>query len=86
MAVPGQLMPCGVTIIRKVDRYIRAISRRPCLLLITLRLPSIGAEEGRHMFYDQDKARAARLLGLDIVDWSLLLSAIGLAALAVVLA
>jgi hypothetical protein len=37
------------------------------------------------MFYDQDKAAAARLLGLDLVDWSLLLVAIGLTALAMVL-
>jgi len=38
------------------------------------------------MFYDQDKAAAARFLGLDIVDWSMLLVAIGLTTLIVVLA
>ena len=38
------------------------------------------------MFYDQDKASAVRLLGLDIVDWSMLLVAIALAALIAVLA
>jgi hypothetical protein len=38
------------------------------------------------MFYDQDKAEVGRLLGLDIVDWSMLLVAIGLTALIVVLA
>jgi hypothetical protein len=36
------------------------------------------------MFYNQNKA--GRLLGLDIVDWSMLLVAIGLTALIVVLA
>jgi hypothetical protein len=39
-----------------------------------------------HMFYDQDKAAAARFLCLDIVDWSMLLVAIALTALAVALA
>jgi len=38
------------------------------------------------MFYDQDKASVGRLLGLDIVDWSMLLVAVALAALIVVLA
>ncbi len=38
------------------------------------------------MFYDQDKAGVGRLLGLDIVDWSMLLVAIGLAAVMVALA
>jgi hypothetical protein len=38
------------------------------------------------MFYDQDKAATGRLLGLDIVDWSMLLIAIVLTALIVVLA
>jgi hypothetical protein len=38
------------------------------------------------MFYDQDKPATGRLLGLDIVDWTILLVAIGLTALAVVLA
>jgi hypothetical protein len=38
------------------------------------------------MFYNQNKAGAGRLLGLDIVDWSMLLVAIGLTALIVVLA
>jgi hypothetical protein len=38
------------------------------------------------MFYDQDNTPAATLLGLDIVDWSILLIAIGLAVLAVALA
>jgi hypothetical protein len=38
------------------------------------------------MFYDQDKAEVRRLLDLDIVDWSMLLIAIGLTALIVVLA
>jgi hypothetical protein len=38
------------------------------------------------MFYDQDKNATARLFGLDIVDWSMLLVAIGLTALLVVLA
>jgi hypothetical protein len=38
------------------------------------------------MFYDQDKPAMGRLLGLDIVDWSMLLVAIVLAALIVVLA
>ena len=33
------------------------------------------------MPYDQDNVSAARLLGLDIVDWSLLLGVIGLTAL-----
>ena len=33
------------------------------------------------MLYDQEKAGAGRLLGLDIVDWSMLLVAIGLTAL-----
>ena len=37
------------------------------------------------MFYDQDKARVGRLLGLDIVDWSMLLIAVGLITLIVVL-
>jgi hypothetical protein len=36
------------------------------------------------MFYDQNDAR--RLLGLDVVDWSLLLVAIGLTAFLLVLA
>jgi hypothetical protein len=38
------------------------------------------------MLYDQDKAAMGRLLGLDIVDWSMLVVAIGLTALIVVLA
>jgi hypothetical protein len=38
------------------------------------------------MFYNQDEAATARLIGLDVVEWSLLLGAIGLTALAVVLA
>jgi len=38
------------------------------------------------MFFDQNKASAGRLLGLDIVDWSMLLVAIALAALIVALA
>ena len=38
------------------------------------------------MFYDQDKAEVGRLLGLDIVDWSMLLVAFLLTALIVVLA
>jgi hypothetical protein len=38
------------------------------------------------MPYDQDNVSAARLLGLDIVDWSLLLGVIGLTALAVAVA
>jgi hypothetical protein len=38
------------------------------------------------MFYDQDKPTMKRLLGLDIVDWSMLLVAIGLTVLMVVLA
>ena len=33
------------------------------------------------MLYDQEKAGAGRLLGLDIVDWSMLSVAIGLTAL-----
>jgi len=37
------------------------------------------------MFYDQDKDRVGRLLGLDIVDWSMLLIAIALTALIVML-
>jgi len=36
------------------------------------------------MFYDQDKPAMRRLLGLDIVDWSMLLVAIGLTALGIV--
>jgi hypothetical protein len=38
------------------------------------------------MFHNQDKAAAARFLGLDVVDWSMLLVAIGLTALIVALA
>ena len=38
------------------------------------------------MLYDQDKAAMGGLLGLDIVDWSMLVVAIGLTALIVVLA
>lgn len=38
------------------------------------------------MFYDQDEGTTARLFGLDAVDWSLLVVAIGLTALAVMLA
>jgi hypothetical protein len=49
-------------------------------------LPSQSRKQRAHMFYDQDKAEVGRLLGLDIVDWSMLLVAIGLTALIVVLA
>jgi hypothetical protein len=38
------------------------------------------------MFFNEDEAATARLLGLDVVEWSLLLGAIGMTALAVVLA
>jgi hypothetical protein len=38
------------------------------------------------MFYDQDQTSAGRLPGLNIVDWSMLLIAIALAALFVVFA
>jgi len=38
------------------------------------------------MFYDQNRQAMARLLGLDIVDWSILLVAITLTTLIVVLA
>src|SRR5262249_10411106 len=42
----GDLTPCCITIIGKVDRQIRAISRCRRLLLITLRLPSLGGRRG----------------------------------------
>jgi hypothetical protein len=38
------------------------------------------------MFYDQPKASAGRVFGLDIVDWSMLLIGIALTALFVVFA
>jgi len=38
------------------------------------------------MFYDHDKGATGRLLGLDVVDWSMLLVAIALTALIVALA
>jgi hypothetical protein len=43
-------------------------------------------ESERAMFYDQNEAATGRLLGLDIIDWSMLLVAIGLSALLVVFA
>jgi hypothetical protein len=48
-------------------------------------IPSLGLKE-RPMFFNQGEAAKARLLGLDVVEWSLLFGAIGLTGLAVVLA
>jgi hypothetical protein len=71
---------------RRVDGQIRARSRYPLLVAHNASASVVQPKERAHMFYDEDRPAVARLLGLDIVDWSLLLVAIGLTALLVVLA
>ena len=83
--VAGDLTLCCVTIIRKVGKFVRSHAAA-VVAHKAWAIPSQSPKQRAHMFYDQDKAEVGRLLGLDIVDWSMLLVAIGLTALIVVLA